>query len=98
MPPRITREDAARIAALAKIEMTDAELDRAATELDAILGYFDVIARIDTTGVEPMGVLTAPPLRPDAPLPSLSPAETFANAPDADTDAGLFRVPRVLGS
>ena len=99
MPPRITREDAARIAALAKIEMTGAELDRAARELDAILGYFDVIARIDTTGIEPMAVLqTAPPLRPDAPLPSLSPADAFANAPDANTDAGLFRVPRVLGS
>jgi aspartyl-tRNA(Asn)/glutamyl-tRNA(Gln) amidotransferase subunit C len=98
MPPRITREDAARIAGLAKIELTDAELDRAATELDAILGYFDVIARIDTAGIDPSsGLQAAPPLRPDAPGPSLSPADAFVNAPDADPESGLFRVPRVLG-
>ena len=99
MPPRLTRDDAARIAALAKLELTGDELDRAAQELAAILEYFDVIAEVDTTGVE----LSAPSLgestlRPDEPQPPLPPADTFINAPDADRDAGLFRVPRVLGS
>ncbi|MEX2272765.1 MAG: Asp-tRNA(Asn)/Glu-tRNA(Gln) amidotransferase subunit GatC [Vicinamibacterales bacterium] len=99
MPPRITRDEAARIAALAKLDMADHELDRAARELESILGYFDVIARVDTTGTEPAATMAGPPpLRADAPLPSLAPADTFANAPDADTAAGLFRVPRVLGS
>lgn len=98
MPPRITRDEAARIAALAKLEMTDAELECAARELDAILGYADVIAGIDTRHVEPAAAAAPAPLREDVPLPVLAPAETFANAPDADTGAGLFRVPRVLGS
>ena len=40
----------------------------------------------------------APAPRIDDPLPSLEPSDTFANAPDADRAAGLFRVPRVLGS
>lgn len=96
--PRITREEAARIAALAKIEMTGDELDRAAGELESILGYFDVIARVDTSGVELSEHARGAGLRADDPLPSLAAADTFANAPDADVSAGLFRVPRVLGS
>ena len=96
--PRITREEAARIAALAKLEMSGDEMDRAARELESILGYVDVIARIDTSGIELAAHERAAGLRPDAPAPSLNPADTFANAPDADVEAGLFRVPRVLGS
>lgn len=99
MPARITRDDAARMAALAKLALTDEELDRAARELEGMLGYFGTIAEIDTSGIEPAGASAAPaPLSPDDPQPSLSPGETFANAPDANTAAGLFRVPRVLGS
>ncbi len=98
MPTRISRDEAARIAALAKIAMTDAELDRAARELESILGYVDVIARIDTRAVELEAPAASPsPLRGDEPVPALSATEAFANAPDADIAAGLFRVPRVLG-
>lgn len=98
MPPRITRDEAARIAALAKLEMTGPELDRAARELESILGYFETIARVDTSGIALDANAADAPLRPDDPLPSLAPDDTFANAPDADAAAGLFRVPRVLGS
>ena len=94
----LTREDAARIAALARIDMTGAELDRAAVELDAILVHFEQIAAVDTSGVDVAPAAAARPLRDDEPRPSLTPDDTFANAPDADRDAGLFRVPRVLGS
>ena len=98
MPPRITRDEAARIAALAKLEMTGPELDRAARELESILGYFEAIARVDTSGIALDANAAGAPLRADDPLPSLTPDDTFANAPDADVSAGLFRVPRVLGS
>lgn len=96
---RLTREDAARIAALAKLEMTSDELDRAARELASILDHFDAIARVDTSGVE----LAAPgdgedSRRADDLHQPLDPADTFRNAPDADRQAGLFRVPRVIGS
>ena len=94
----LTREDAAKIAALAKLSMTDAELDRAVVELGAILGHFEQIAAVDTDGVDLAPAAAARALRGDDPQPSLAPAQTFANAPDADRDAGLFRVPRVLGS
>lgn len=99
MPPRITRDDAARIAALAKLQMSGDELDRAARELASMLDHFDVLAAVDTSGAGAAGPAGGSPrLREDAPLPSLAPADTFANAPDADREAGLFRVPRVLGS
>lgn len=95
----ITRDEAARVAALAKLEMTGVELDRAAADLTSILRYVDQLAAVDTGGVTPEpapgGSMAG---RDDAPRPSLAPGEVFANAPDADRDAGLFRVPRVLGS
>lgn len=95
----ITREEAARVAALAKLEMTGEELDRAASELAAILDYVEQLAEVDTSGVV-LGPRStdATPLRADEPRPSLDRVDVFANAPDADRDAGLFRVPRVLGS
>ena len=98
MPSRITRDDAARMAALAKLDMSGAELDRAARDLDAILDYFSALGAVDTGGIEPSTGGDGGELRADDPAPSLAPADTLANAPDADRDAILFRVPRVLGS
>jgi Asp-tRNA(Asn)/Glu-tRNA(Gln) amidotransferase C subunit len=42
-------------------------------------------------------VLNRPLDRADAPLPTLSREELLGNAPDASVDAGLFKVPRVIG-
>lgn len=100
----ITREEAARIAALAKLEMTEGELERARAELAAMLDYVAVLDAVDTAGVEaggldtPGAAIAAPSLRADEPRASLAPGDAFVNAPDADREAGLFRVPRVLGS
>lgn len=97
--PGITREDAARIAALAKLDFTGDELDRIAGELASILGHFEVLARVETADVDlEAPAHPAPALRADDPHQPLSPDDTFGNAPDADRAAGLFRVPRVLGS
>lgn len=94
----ITRDEAARIAALAKLEMTGQELDRARAELAAMVDYVAQLEAVDTSGVEIAPPAAAGSLRADEPRPSLPHADVFANAPDADRAAGLFRVPRVLGS
>ena len=94
----ITREEAARVAALAKLEMTDSELDRAGADLAAMLEYVAALDAVDTTGIDLDAPAAAATLRADEPRPSLAPGDAFANAPDADREAGLFRVPRVLGS
>lgn len=98
MPPRLTRDEAAHIAALAKIEMIGEALDRAAESLASILGHFEALASVDTAGIEVAHAAAVAPLRADEPAPTLDADETFRNAPAANRGAGLFRVPRVLGS
>jgi len=94
---RLTREDAAYVARLARIDLDDAELDAFAGQLASVLEHAAEIARLDTDGVEP----TAHPLplrnvlRPDEIRPSVPRDEVLAAAPAVED--GRFRVPRILG-
>ena len=99
MPAALTRDEVARIAALAQLELDAVELDLFARQLGDILGYAEQLQQIDTTGVPPTaGVLTAPAAdRADEVRPSLDRNEILSAAPDAALDAGLFKVPRVIG-
>jgi aspartyl-tRNA(Asn)/glutamyl-tRNA(Gln) amidotransferase subunit C len=99
MPAAFTREDVAKIAALAHLELDSAELDLFARQLGDILAYAEQVQQIDTTGVPATaGVLTRHAAdRPDEVRPSLDRDEVLASAPDASLDAGFFRVPRVIG-
>jgi len=95
--PRLTREDAAYVARLARIDLSDDELDRYALQLAAVLEHAAQVAALDTSGVEP----TAHPLplqnvlRADEVRPSLDRDEVLSQAPAAE--AGRFKVPRILG-
>ena len=91
--------DVAAIAALAHLELESDELDLFAKQLSDILAYAEEVQQIDTTGVPPTaGVVTRHVAdRADAVVPSLERDDALANAPDAAGDAGLFRVPRVIG-
>lgn len=90
--------DVRRIAALAHLELTDAEADLFARQLRDVLAYADAVQRVDTTGVPP----TSHPLagaaiwREDEPRPSLDRDEVLAQGPDASVKSGLFKVPKVL--
>ncbi len=96
-PARLTREDAAYVARLARIDLSDDELDTYAEQLAGVLAHAAEIAALDTAGVAP----TAHPLplknvlRPDEVRPSLDRDEVLAQAPAAED--GRFRVPRILG-
>ena len=94
-----TREQVAAIASLAQLELRDDELDLFAKQLGDILAYADEVQQVDTHSIPPTAsVLTKYPAdRPDTVVPSLSRADALANAPDPAPDAGLFRVPRVIG-
>lgn len=98
MPARLTRDEVARIAGLARLELPDADLDRLARELTDILTFAGQIAAVDTRGVETAA--GAGPdrrgLRPDVACPSLPREDALAQAPAADA-AGCFTVPRVIG-
>ncbi len=99
MPEGLTKDDVERIAALARLELTDEEKELYTRQLADILGYAQQIGTVDTSGVPATShVLGRQPVeRPDERCPSFSQAEALANAPDGAPEAGLFRVPRVMG-
>jgi aspartyl-tRNA(Asn)/glutamyl-tRNA(Gln) amidotransferase subunit C len=96
----IDPEQVARIAHLARLALTEDELQLFARQLASILDYVEQLRQVDTTGVTPTSHpldLTAP-LRVDEVRPSVTSDEAVRGAPDAAPDAGLFKVPRVLGA
>jgi aspartyl-tRNA(Asn)/glutamyl-tRNA(Gln) amidotransferase subunit C len=98
MAAELTIADVERIAALANIELTDTEKRLFTRQLADILHYAEQVQAADTTGVPPMAhVGSERSEREDEPRPSLTVRDALANAPDAAPDAGLFRVPRVIG-
>lgn len=99
MSSALTIADVERIAALAQLELTDEEKELFTRQLGDILAYAQQVQAIDTSGVPATAHVHAGQRseRDDEPRPSLPVEEAVANAPDADPDAGLFRVPRVIG-
>jgi aspartyl-tRNA(Asn)/glutamyl-tRNA(Gln) amidotransferase subunit C len=97
MAARISRDDAAHAARLARLDLTEEELNRFTGQLAAVLQHAEDVASLDTAGVPP----TAHPLelvnvlREDVVVPSLDRDEVLAMAPAAED--GRFRVPRILG-
>ena len=85
-----------KVARLARLELSDADLGRMQQQLSAILDYIDQLNQLDTDGVEPL----AHPLpvqnvfRPDEPTPSLPPGAALQNAPNRVGD--YFGVPAVF--
>jgi aspartyl-tRNA(Asn)/glutamyl-tRNA(Gln) amidotransferase subunit C len=99
MSTPLPHEEVNRIAALANLALTDRERDLFARQLADILAYAGELLQVDTQGVPPTSHALAEEtlLREDVPVPSLPRAEALANAPDASREAGLFKVPRVIG-
>ena len=94
---QISRDDVAHLANLARLALTDAELDGFAGQLDAILAHVGKIQAVDVTGVEATGnpLKEVNVTRPDAVLTSLAQEQALAAAPRAED--GRFAVPRILG-
>src|SRR4029079_3287801 len=98
MSNALAPEGVLRIAELARLELTPDEVTLFTRQLADILEYVQQIQGLDTAGVEPTShAINRPAERSDDPVPSLARAEALANAPDAATEAGLFKVPRVIG-
>jgi aspartyl-tRNA(Asn)/glutamyl-tRNA(Gln) amidotransferase subunit C len=94
----LKREDVQRIAELARLELSADELEMFTRQLGDILTYVEQIRALDTTGVAPTSqVLNRPVDRDDEPQSTLSREDLMRNAPDAAPEAGLFKVPRVMG-
>jgi aspartyl-tRNA(Asn)/glutamyl-tRNA(Gln) amidotransferase subunit C len=94
--PHISRDDVAHLAKLARLAVSDDELDTFATQLDMIIGAVARVGELDVSNVEPMShaVAMTNVFRPDAVRPSLPVEDVLAGAPAVEDDK--FRVPRIL--
>lgn len=98
MPAPLTPDDVAKVARLARLDLTPDELAHYTQQLGAIVGHFRDIDALDLAGVAPM---TQPyplvnVLRADEVRPTLDRAEVLAAAPAAES--GRFRVPTILAA
>ena len=95
-PARISRDEVAHLAQLARLAVTDAELDLFAGQLDVILGSVARVSEVAAADIPPTS--HAVPLtnvfRADAVCPSLDRDTVLAGAPSVEDDK--FRVPRIL--
>jgi aspartyl-tRNA(Asn)/glutamyl-tRNA(Gln) amidotransferase subunit C len=102
---KITREDVLRVAELAHLELTPAEVDTYQSQLDQILGYVDKLKEVDVANVEAMSQVlfpaegdgaanSHPELREDVVRPCDYAEAVLAQA--ADSAKPFFRVPRVI--
>jgi aspartyl-tRNA(Asn)/glutamyl-tRNA(Gln) amidotransferase subunit C len=89
--------DIEHVARLARLALTDEELERLRRQLPVILEHAAKVGEVAVEGVPPTAQPIPRPnvLRPDVPEPSLPQAEILANAPDQED--GRFKVPRIVG-
>ena len=93
---KLSREEVVHIAALARMGISDAEIEKAREQLSNILENFEVLKEIDTTNVPPtaQSIHLQNVLREDSPRESLPMEDVLANAPDREGD--LFKLRQVL--
>ena len=96
MAEKISRAEVEKVAKLARLELSDAEVDEFTGQLGAILEYVEKMNELDTENVEPLAhcLPVHNVLREDEVKESLGTEKTLANAPDADEQ--FFRVPKIL--
>jgi aspartyl-tRNA(Asn)/glutamyl-tRNA(Gln) amidotransferase subunit C len=89
----IDRDQVLHVAKLARLRLTDDEVERMANELSGILQHVERISELDLDGVEPTSHVVALEnvFRPDVPRPSWDRDEMLERAPDPAS--GAFRVP-----
>jgi aspartyl-tRNA(Asn)/glutamyl-tRNA(Gln) amidotransferase subunit C len=94
----LTREQVAHIAELAKLELTEAELERMARQLSDILEYAERLKQLDTDAIAPTAsvIPNQNVMRADTVTPSLPRVQVLQNAPDTDADREFLRVRAIL--
>ncbi|HET9810914.1 MAG TPA: Asp-tRNA(Asn)/Glu-tRNA(Gln) amidotransferase subunit GatC [Sphingomicrobium sp.] len=92
----VTSEQVRHIANLARIAMSDAEIERLVPELNNILGWVEQLGEVNSDGVEPLTAVIEQKLRlrDDEVTDGNCREEILANAPDAEH--GFFAVPKVI--
>ena len=94
---KITEKEVRYVAALANLNLNDAEVAKFRADLDGILEHIEKLNEVDVSNVVPMAqvlVEQSDPLRDDVPQPPLGSEAALANAPQRGP--GYFKVPKVF--
>ena len=93
---KLSREEVLRIARLARLGVTEEDVDRFREQLSNILENFEILRQVDTEGVPPtaQSIVLQNIMRDDEVTPSLPPEDILANAPRREGEC--FRVRAVL--
>lgn len=94
----LTRAQVSQIADLAKLDLTEQEIERMTLQLSAILEYAERIDRLDTDAIAPTAsvIPNQNVMRPDNVAPSLTREQVLQNAPDTDVNHEFLRVRAIL--
>ena len=93
---KLTREQVEHVAHLARLDLTNEEIERYREQLSAVLEYAEGLNEVDTTAIPPTATVLPlrTVLRADEPQPSFPPEDILANAPRRDGQ--FFRVHAIL--
>ncbi len=93
---KLNREEVLHIALLARLGLTEAEVDKLREQLSDILENFEALQKVDTSGVPPtaQSIALQNVMRGDEVAPSLSQSQVLTNAPQKEEN--FFRVRAVL--
>ncbi|MEV8378113.1 Asp-tRNA(Asn)/Glu-tRNA(Gln) amidotransferase subunit GatC [Kribbella sp. NPDC056861] len=94
--PSITRDEVAHLARLARIELTEDELDHLAPQLEQIIGLVAQVSEVAAEDIPPTShaLPITNVMRPDVVVACLTPEQALSGAPAAEEQR--FRVPRIL--
>jgi aspartyl-tRNA(Asn)/glutamyl-tRNA(Gln) amidotransferase subunit C len=94
--PMLTKEEIVKIAALARIELTESEVEKFQKDLSAVLEYVDALQKVDTTGLEIVSQVTGLEnvQRPDVAVSADNREEILKNAPEIKD--GYYKVKAIL--
>lgn len=95
---KLSHDDVLKLAALARISLTDEEVDSFAEELSAILGYVEMLSQVDVSGLEPTNQvtgLTNVMRKDDVKDYGYAPADLLKNAPSVEKN--MLKVKRMIG-
>jgi aspartyl-tRNA(Asn)/glutamyl-tRNA(Gln) amidotransferase subunit C len=93
---KISLKEVSHIAHLARLELTEEELEKFSIQLSKILSYMDKLNELDTSNIEPTShvIPIKNVFRDDVVFPSLSSEEALRNSPERT--GNFFRVPRII--
>lgn len=93
---KITKEDVRYVARLARLDISESEMETFTLQFNSILAYMDKLNELDTSNVKPMShvIDICNSFREDSVQESLSQEVALKNAPEKEN--GFFKVPRII--